>query len=131
MEGEAVDWHAFFAPYEVADWPVALRYQDIIRAYPEAKVMLSVRDPERWFESMSGTLNQMLSLDLPNPQVRRVKAFLEAHMIGGLFEGKLNDRASMIDVFERHTAAGQKRLSALITCWFTTSKRVRNRSAPF
>ena len=105
MEGKEVDWQAFFAPYEVADWPVALRYQDIIRAHPEAKVMLSVRDPEAWFESMSGTLNQMLSLDLPNPQVRRVKAFVETHMIGGLFESKSNDRASMIDVFERHTEA--------------------------
>lgn len=46
MKGERVDWRTFFAPYAVADWPAGLLYKDIIRAHPEAKVMVSVRDPE-------------------------------------------------------------------------------------
>lgn len=103
MEGEEVDWRAFFAGYEVADWPVGLFYKDIIRAHPEAKVMLSVRDPEGWFESINGTLKQMQSFNLPIPQVRRVKRFLNVYAIEGLFEGKVDDKAFMVDFFERHT----------------------------
>ena len=37
------------ADYEVADWPVAFFYKEIIKAYPDAKVMITVRDPEEWF----------------------------------------------------------------------------------
>lgn len=105
MEGKRVDWRAFFAGYEVADWPVGLFYEDIIRAHPEAKVMLSVRDPESWFESLSGTLKQARSLNLPIPQVRRIKRFLEVYAVNGLFEGKVDDKAFMMNFFERHIEA--------------------------
>ena len=103
MEGAKMDWRAFFAPYEVADWPVGLFYKEIIRAHPEAKVMLSVRDPEGWFESISGTLKQVRNLNLPIPQVQRIKNFLEVYAVNGLFKGKVNDKTFMMDFFERHT----------------------------
>ncbi|MBC6423369.1 MAG: hypothetical protein GDA43_20100 [Hormoscilla sp. SP5CHS1] len=51
FEGQTIDWRTFFADYEVADWPVAFFYKEIIKAYPEAKVMITVRDPEEWFEN--------------------------------------------------------------------------------
>ena len=102
MKGEPVDWRTFFAHYEVADWPAAFFYKDIIRAHPEAKVMVSVRDPEGWFESTQGILKQVRSLNLPIPQVRRVKGFLEAGL-ATFFEGKAEDKAYMTDFFERHT----------------------------
>ena len=102
MAGARVDWRAFFAPYEVADWPVGLFYEDIIRAHPEAKVMLSVRDPEGWFESFSGTLKQARSLNLPIAQVGRIKRFLEVYAVNGLFEGRVDDKAFMMDFFECH-----------------------------
>lgn len=102
MKGEKVDWHVFFAPYAVADWPAAFFYRDIIRAHPEAKVMVSVRDPEGWFGSTQGILKQVRSINLPLPQVRRAKAFLEAG-IDTFFEGKAEDKAYMMDFFERHT----------------------------
>ena len=103
MDGGAVDWRTFFAGYETADWPVGLFYKDIIRAHPEAKVMLSVRDAEGWFESISSTLKQARSLNLPIPQVKRIKRFLETYAVNGLFEGKADDKAFMIDFLERHT----------------------------
>ena len=103
MDGGTVDWRTFFAGYEAADWPVGLFYKDIIRAHPEAKVMLSVRDAEGWFESISGTLKQARSLNLPIPQVKRVKRFLETYAVNGLFEGKADDKAFMMNFFEQHT----------------------------
>ncbi len=104
IKGERADWRIFFAPYAVADWPAGLLYKDIIRAHPEAKVMVSVRDPEGWFESTQGTLKQVRSLNLPIPQVRRAKGFLEAGL-NTFFEGKVEDKAYMMAFFERHTEA--------------------------
>ena len=33
--------------------------RDLMEAYPEAKVVLTVRDPERWYTSVEGTIYQM------------------------------------------------------------------------
>ena len=110
IEGQAVDWQTFFSPYEVADWPVALCYEDIIRAHPETKVMLSVRDPEGWFESFSSNLKLAQTFNPPIPQVRRIKRFSEDYVINGFLEGKSSDKAFMLEFFERHT----ERVKALV-----------------
>lgn len=102
LRGERPDWRVFFAPYAVADWPAGLFYQDIVRAHPEAKVMVSVRDPEGWVESVQGTLEQVRNFNLPIPQVRRIKGFLET-TLETFFEGKVADRAYMLEFFGRHT----------------------------
>ena len=60
MEGGKVDWDAMFNGYQSgADWPVAAYYKELMVAYPDAKVILTVRDPERWYESFSTTLYQV------------------------------------------------------------------------
>ena len=37
------------------DWPACHFYQELADYYPKAKVLLSIRDPLEWFESMSAT----------------------------------------------------------------------------
>ena len=48
--GEEVDWRGFLeflANYEVAvDWPACAFYEELMEAFPEASVVLTVRDPE-------------------------------------------------------------------------------------
>ena len=59
MEGGKADWDALFEGYQSgADWPLAAYYKELMVAYPDAKVILTVRDPERWYESISTTLYQ-------------------------------------------------------------------------
>lgn len=38
------------------DWPTSFFYEDMMEAYPDAKVLLSVRDPEAWARSMRNTI---------------------------------------------------------------------------
>lgn len=40
----------------VSDIPAAIFYAELITAYPEAKVILTVRDEQKWFESMKSTI---------------------------------------------------------------------------
>ena len=59
MEGGKADWENLFSGYQSAtDWPAAAYYQELMVAYPEAKVILTVRDPERWHVSIMNTLYQ-------------------------------------------------------------------------
>jgi Sulfotransferase domain len=41
------------------DWPGSFFYRELIELYPDAKVLLSVRSPESWVESMNNTISQI------------------------------------------------------------------------
>src|SRR6516162_3439558 len=52
-EGKTTDWMDFFASYNATvDWPGCTFYEQLMRIYPDAKVLLSVRDPDRWYQSV-------------------------------------------------------------------------------
>ncbi|HEY2637284.1 MAG TPA: sulfotransferase [Solirubrobacteraceae bacterium] len=56
-EGRPVDWHAVFAGYEsTVDWPACVYYRELMEAFPEAKVLLNVRDFAGWHKSMLNTV---------------------------------------------------------------------------
>lgn len=47
-----VDWRQVFDGYEaIAGWPAAFFYNDLVAAFPEAKVILSSRDSNSWWTS--------------------------------------------------------------------------------
>jgi hypothetical protein len=41
------------------DWPAAYHWRELVEVYPDAKVLLSVRDHEAWTQSMQNTINQI------------------------------------------------------------------------
>jgi hypothetical protein len=56
MDAE-VDWDEIFGEHEsTVDWPGSFFYRELADAYPDAKVVLSVRDPEAWERSMLDTI---------------------------------------------------------------------------
>jgi hypothetical protein len=58
--GEAVDWDKVFDGYVAAvDEPASTQWQSITRFYPDALVILSLRDPEKWWKSASDTIFQV------------------------------------------------------------------------
>jgi Sulfotransferase domain len=51
------EWNRMFAGYQATtDWPGAFFYRELIAAYPDAKVVLSVRDGATWSRSMRDTI---------------------------------------------------------------------------
>ena len=55
--GEAVDWNALYAGYQATvDWPSASFWRELREVYPEAKVILTLRDSQQWFTSVSNTI---------------------------------------------------------------------------
>jgi Sulfotransferase domain len=56
-DGKPVDWDRLFDGFgATTDAPACLFYDGIAKHFPDAKVVLSVRDPERWFESTQSTI---------------------------------------------------------------------------
>jgi hypothetical protein len=55
--GHYPDWNRFFAGFEAAvDAPVAAFWPELMQAYPEALILLSVRDTDGWWQSASRTV---------------------------------------------------------------------------
>ena len=54
VTGQApMDWHTLFRNFEATvDTPGCLYYQELMEAFPDAKVVLTVREPDRWYASL-------------------------------------------------------------------------------
>jgi hypothetical protein len=56
LEGEG-DWDEIFEGKEsIVDWPGSYHWRELMDVYPDAKVLLSVRDAESWVKSMHDTI---------------------------------------------------------------------------
>ena len=98
-DGRTVDWEEVFAGYgSTVDWPSATFYKQLANAYPEAKVILTVRDPEAWFASTQATIfSRHIRDDTEDDWQRMV-----LKVISDLFDRRMTDKAKLIDVYQRH-----------------------------
>jgi len=59
------EWRDFIGAERVSagvDYPTALWWKDLMRIYPNAKVLLTDRDPVRWYESVKNSILQVCYL---------------------------------------------------------------------
>ena len=55
--GEKVDWDALFANYKAScDWPSCSFYKELADHYPQAKIILTLRDSKSWYKSIANTI---------------------------------------------------------------------------
>lgn len=105
MRGEAVDWDALFAGYRSAvDWPACNFWAPLAARYPQARVILSERDPERWYESVRSTIypTSMARGRSDEPEQRAMGEWLAELIWDGVFGGRLEDREHAIGVYRAH-----------------------------
>ncbi len=123
--GERVDWEGFFSRYGVAvDWPACAFYAELMEAFPEAAVILTVRDPERWYESTRKTIYGMHRISSGPVPLRSALALagLFAPGVTGIarladeivwrdtFDGRFEDRRHAIETFGRHNEEVRRRV---------------------
>jgi hypothetical protein len=107
--GEPVDWESLFRGYQATvDWPGCNFYREFLRLYPEAKVILTVRDPEGWYDSARQTIYRQQrafpAWAMPFlPRLRRFLRLTQRLIWEGVFRGRFEDRAFAVEVFKRHT----------------------------
>jgi Sulfotransferase domain len=117
-EGAPVDWGTVFAGYRATvDWPGCTFYESLLREYPRARVLLTVRDPERWYESAAATIYQANRAAVRAGEEAPAHVPAAGRMIDTLiwrrtFGGRFEDKAQAIACFERHNREVQERVPA-------------------
>ena len=103
------DWDTIFHGYRATvDWPAAAFWRELSERYPGARVLLSLRDAERWHASVMDTIHPMMTRSLPAdaPQtLHEFRAMVQELIVERTFDGRLADRAHAVRVFEKHNRA--------------------------
>jgi len=113
------DWDALYEGYDgTVDFPGYPWYKEHMKRYPDAKVILTVRDFESWYKSVDSTVFRagpqtpadklkMLIKVLFNPRIRKVvmviKWFKKVFFANQL-QGKFEDKAFAKQFWENHLA---------------------------
>lgn len=97
------DWDRIFQGYSAAvDWPTATFYKELADHYPDAKVILTERDPESWFGSTQATI---FARGFPEDDAQMgAWARMVMKVIGDLFDRRLDDHDTLVRVFKAHNA---------------------------
>eukprot|EP01095_Lingulamoeba_sp_RSL-Kostka_P003446 TRINITY_DN14420_c0_g1_i1.p1 TRINITY_DN14420_c0_g1~~TRINITY_DN14420_c0_g1_i1.p1 ORF type:complete len:271 (+),score=60.87 TRINITY_DN14420_c0_g1_i1:38-850(+) len=112
--GEEIDFSQIFDDYgykACVDFPASVYYKELMEKYPNAKVILNVRNPESWHKSCISTIYRFEKLYL-NSYSLKMLCYMSgmihlprmAHNIvwSGLFDDKLEDKSHAIQVFNDH-----------------------------
>jgi sulfotransferase family protein len=123
--GERVDWEGFFSGYGVAvDWPACTFYGEIMEAFPGAPVILTIRDPDSWYESVRSTIYGIRTLSagrapmrlafalagLFAPGVTGIARLADEILWEGTFDGRFEDRSYAIETYKRHNAEARRQV---------------------
>ena len=108
MQDGKAEWDRVFCGYQSAvDWPVAAYYRDLMAVYPEAKVILTVRDPGSWHRSIMTTIYQarrqfVIRLTRVFPPLYHFMNAMERAVWQGVFQNKVEDKDHAIEIFQNH-----------------------------
>ncbi|HTA28089.1 MAG TPA: sulfotransferase [Bacteroidia bacterium] len=115
--GKTPDWDSLFNGYQSAiDYPVAKYYKELIKKYPDAKVIHTVRDPDSWYKSCMETifwaskpnagriLNMMVRMPFSSDLRKRLPVLkYNGSLIDKEFGNNLNDKARVLQSFQKRT----------------------------
>ncbi len=100
------DWSNVFQGYQATvDFPSSIYYEQLMDFYPQAKVILTERDAEQWYESTKNTIypgrNAPSTSELSDAE-KEAHQMVDESIWKGLFEGRFEDRDFAINVFNQH-----------------------------
>jgi hypothetical protein len=108
----AFDWSVIFAGYRATlDWPTIHFWDQLATAYPDAKILLTDRDPESWWDSHAAMFRRGAEFDqeLTDEQRQWAEESGFARMQAALgtiasatFDGRVFDKAHCLQLFEQH-----------------------------
>ena len=110
-DGEKVDWTEALDGWEsTIDWPGCTFWEEMAEIWPDAPVLLSVRDPEAWYRSTLNSIHEAKEMALrgelqgnteeaPAPAVMQM---INGLIWNGTFKGRFTDKEFALEVFRRH-----------------------------
>jgi hypothetical protein len=113
--GRPVDWERVFRGYRSqVDWPGAKFWRELAAAFPTARVVLTVRDPDAWFDSVQATIAPFIAARGKHASPHTNAIAVMAHrLLAQVFgEGGWTDRAHATRVFRDHIPEVQSAMPA-------------------
>jgi hypothetical protein len=97
-----------------ADWPGARYWRELSRHWPEAKVILTVRDPDEWFDRVQATIAPLMAArgTHPTPHVDAIAYMGQETVAVQVFGNRMFDRGHATRVFREHIAEVQATIAA-------------------
>ncbi len=114
-KGQEVDWDRLFDGYKASvDFPGSMHFAKLLEKYPDARVILTIRDPEEWYQSVYSTafsfdpgvaLKFRLLTSMPFSKKSR-DLFRVTKLINSIwswfFEGRFGDKVFAIEKYKAH-----------------------------
>ena len=101
---EPVDLDELYAGYRAAvDWPTVAFWRRMLDAHPDAKVLLTERDPSAWHDSFAATIRHGIAPEHPG-EGDDTAAMLHEVVVGHSFGGELGSREQLIRRYKEHVA---------------------------
>jgi Sulfotransferase domain len=117
QETGTTNWDELYKGYQATvDFPCYPWYKEHMKQYPDAKVILTTRPFDKWYDSVYSTIWQAGPQTLPqklammtklilNPRLRSVIGCVKlakSRIFGVTFEGKFQDKAASEKLFHKH-----------------------------
>ncbi|KAK9709243.1 hypothetical protein K7432_009161 [Basidiobolus ranarum] len=116
------NWDKIFDGYNATvDNPACWWYKDLYQRSPDAKVILTVRDPERWYKSCHDTvhgltkiMNKAIELGYATDEQKLVQEMIDKSTWGptGCFQGRFEDKEWAINYFKQHVEEVKRTIPA-------------------
>jgi hypothetical protein len=125
--GERDAWRRPLRGYRsTTDWPTVAFWRTLIHDFPEAKVILTTRDEQEWFESfdqtilrvlrggwLPGNVAEMFSGQSDAEQLTNVSVRMSREVMVPLsFAGTVAERDHVIECYRQHNAAVRREVPA-------------------
>ena len=105
QRGEQVDLKLLFEGYQASvDWPSCNYWEEQLAQFPDARVILSERDPQKWYDSVMNTIYPTSAAykNATDPEGKRRAAMAFEVIWDGVFNGRIEERDYAIDVYLAH-----------------------------
>lgn len=107
-QGKPVDWDSLFEGFQATlDFPSCNFWREQATHFPDAKVLLSLRDPDSWYDSVMNTIYpaSRASLESDDPNMKQFGEWLFELIWRRVFDDRMDDRAHVIAKFNEHNQA--------------------------
>ncbi|MCO5973377.1 sulfotransferase family protein [Actinoallomurus soli] len=107
------NWDEVYRGYRATvDWPGVAFWRELVEHYPEAKVILTVRDPKSWYESARESIYRAGSIHTDDPVGVRRRRLVRRLVWEGDFGGRFEDAEHAMAVFTEHNDAVRREVPA-------------------
>ncbi len=106
--GAGADWDEILRGYQSSvDWPACHFWRPLSEYYPDAKVILTVREEEAWWNSISSTIFRSFQTkdDVKDRDRLRMRRMSRDLIVNRVFGGNLTDREHALAAYRRNIEA--------------------------